>query len=216
MKEKEGVIKYNLRHDSKPLPQGIDFSKLNSWRTIMVLLHFIGQDALRYEGLGFGNISQRLSKTRLSFIISGTQTGHLDPLSKNDFCIVKTADPKTNILISEGPCKPSSEALTHASIYLAAPKTQAIIHAHCPQIWKNTEQLQLANTNRKIEYGTPEMADAVTQLINTQSFNSGGIFSMLGHEDGIAAFAPTVKQAAEYLINCLAKALILEQTGIIV
>ncbi len=210
MNEKEGVIKYHLNHISKPLPQTIDVSELNSWRSIMIKLELIGQNPTRYEGLGFGNISQRLSETSHSFIISGTQTGHLDPLGKNDFCIVQAADPKTNTLISEGPCKPSSEALTHASVYLEAPETQAIIHAHCPSIWKNSSRLQLASIDREIAYGTPEMADAVAQLIDTQQFNSGGIFSMLGHEDGIVAFAPTLKQAAEYLINSLAKALALE------
>ncbi len=213
MKEKEGVIKYNLIHVSKPLPQDIDFSELNSWRTIMLQLQLIGQNPLRYEGLGFGNISQRLSKTNQSFIISGTQTGHLNLLGKNDFCIVKIAEPKTKTIISEGPCKPSSEALTHASVYLEAPETQAIIHVHCPQIWNNTERLQLASTNREIAYGTPEMAKAVGQLIDKQQFKLGGIFSMLGHEDGIVAFDTTLKKAADYLINCLAKALVLEQSG---
>jgi hypothetical protein len=210
MNEKEGVIKYHLKHINKPLPPTIDFSELNSWRSIMIKLELIGQNPARYEGLGFGNISQRLSKTSQSFIISGTQTGHLNPLGNNDFCIVQTADPKTNTLISEGPCKPSSEALTHASVYLEASESQAIIHTHCPSIWKNSKQLQLACTDREIAYGTPEMADAVTQLIDTQQFNSGGIFSMLGHKDGIVTFAPTLRQASEYLINCLAKALVLE------
>jgi len=216
MKEKEGVIKYNLHHLNKPLPQNIDFSELNSWRTIMLRLYLIGQNPSRYEGLGFGNISQRVSGTQQSFIISGTQTGHLDPLSKNDFCIVQTADPKTNTIISEGPSKPSSEALTHASVYLKAPKIQAIIHAHCPSIWKNTDKLKLPFTEKKIAYGTPEMAESVTQLIDKQQLNSGGIFSMLGHEDGIVAFAPTLKQASEYLINCLAESLAIEKTMVLV
>jgi ribulose-5-phosphate 4-epimerase/fuculose-1-phosphate aldolase len=216
MKEKEGVIKYNLHHVKKPLPQDIDFSELNSWRTIMLRLDLIGQNPSRYEGLGFGNISQRLSTTKQSFIISGTQTGHLDPLSKNDFCIVQTADPKTNTIISEGPSKPSSEALTHASFYLEASKIQAIIHAHCPSIWKNTDKLKLPFTEKKIAYGTPEMAETVAQIINQQQLNSGGIFSMLGHEDGIVAFAPTFKQAAAYLINSLAESLVIEKTKILV
>jgi hypothetical protein len=47
MKEKEGVIKYNLHHINKPLPQDIDFSELNSWRTIMLRLYLIGQNPSR-------------------------------------------------------------------------------------------------------------------------------------------------------------------------
>ena len=213
-KEKEGVIKYHLQHKNKLLPEIIDFSELNSWRSIMLQLEMIGQNPSRYEGLGFGNISQRLSENSPAFVISGTQTGHLNPLSRNDFCLVQTADTQTNTINSEGPCKPSSEALTHASVYLKASAAQCIIHVHCPTIWLKTKQLRLAYTDQKIAYGTPEMAEAVANLIDIHAFHSGGIFSMLGHEDGIVAFAPTLEQAAEFLINCLAKALRIEQTKI--
>jgi ribulose-5-phosphate 4-epimerase/fuculose-1-phosphate aldolase len=215
MAEQEGVIKYHLEHNNKPLPPAIDFSDLNSWRSIMIKLEMIGQTPDRYKGLGFGNISQRLEPSSCSFLISGTQTGDLDPLSRQDFCIVVSTNPATNSIISEGPCKPSSEALTHASVYLERSKTQVVIHGHCPAIWKNTRQLNLSFTEQNIAYGTPEMAQAVSQLIRSRKFNSGGIFSMLGHEDGIVAFAATMQQAAEYLILTLEKALKIEQQRII-
>ncbi len=215
MTEQEGVIKYHLEHTDKPLPPTIDFSDLNSWRSIMIKLELIGQDPDRYGGLGFGNISQRLVHTNGSFLISGTQTGHLDPLSKQDICIVVSADPATNSIISEGPCKPSSEALTHASVYLEKSETKAIIHGHCPTIWNNTRELELPYTEQNIAYGTPEMAQAVSQLICTPKFSTGGVFSMLGHEDGIISFAETMQQAAEYLIFTLEKALKIEQKRIV-
>ncbi len=207
MAEQEGVIKYHLEHTTKPLPPTIDFSDLNSWRSIMIKLEMIGQNPDRYEGLGFGNISQRLNNNDSSFLVSGTQTGHLDPLGKQDWCIVQSADPEKNTIISEGPSKPSSEALTHACVYIERPEVQAIIHGHCPVIWRNTRQLNLSHTDYHIAYGTPEMALAVTQLIRAKKFSTGGVFSMLGHEDGVIAFAATMQQAAEYLILALEMAL---------
>jgi hypothetical protein len=60
------------------------------------------------------------------------------------------------------------------------------------------------------------MAETVARLIDKQQLNSGGVFSMLGHEDGIVAFAPTLKQAAEYLISRLAESLAIEKTTILV
>ncbi len=215
MAEQEGVIKYHLEHSNKPLPPAIDFSDLNGWRSIMIKLEMIGQNPERYEGLGFGNISQRVKPNSRSFLISSTQTGHLEPLSKQDFCIVVSADPATNSIKSEGPSKPSSEALTHASVYLEKKEIQAVIHGHCPTIWKNTRQLKLPHTGQNVAYGTPEMAQAVSQLIRSRKFNPGGIFAMLGHEDGVVAFATTMQQAAEYLIVSLEKALKIEQNRIV-
>ncbi len=215
MAEQEGVIKYHLEHTTKPLPPTIDFFDLNSWRSIMIKLEMIGQNPDRYEGLGFGNISQRLNHNDSSFLVSGTQTGHLDPLGKQDWCIVQSADPEKNTIISEGPSKPSSEALTHACVYIERPEVQAIIHGHCPTIWRNTRQLNLSHTDHRIAYGTPEMALAVTQLIRAKKFSTGGVFSMLGHEDGVIAFAATMQQAAEYLILALEMALKIEHKRIV-
>lgn len=209
MTEIEGVIKYRLTHVDTLANKAIDITELNAWRTIMHRLQLIGQTPHKYVGLGYGNISQRIDFQ--SFIISGTQTGHLANLSADEYCIVNKADPLLNKIQSSGPCRPSSEALTHASIYLQQAEIQCIIHVHSSEIWKNTATLKLPNTESDIPYGTPEMATKVQQLLLDQSFNHQGLFTMLGHEDGVVACGQTLQQTAAILIDCLAKCIAIEQ-----
>lgn len=208
MNEIEGVVKYQLKHLAGSNPPEIKIAELNAWRTIMLRLELIGQSPSRYGGLGFGNISQRLDNEQ--FIISGTQTGHLAHLSANDYCIINKADPTANMIQSQGPCKPSSEALTHASVYQSNPAIKSVIHVHNSEIWNNTEALKLPCTSKDITYGTPEMAAAVSQLFQQHSFASYNIFTMLGHEDGVVSFGKNLQEAATDLTSCLAKALSIE------
>jgi L-ribulose-5-phosphate 4-epimerase len=207
MSEQEGVIKYQLNHDYAPLSPTIALAEINAWRGILYKLNLIGQDDYRYGGLGFGNISQRIMTKPLQFVISGTQTGHLEQLGRQDYCLVMEASPQDNRITSTGECRPSSEALTHASVYAQDDTVQAVIHVHSPAIWKNTHTLQLAHTPADITYGTPAMAKAVAQLINSQSWQHASVFTLLGHEDGVIAFGTSLSQAAQVLINQLALAI---------
>lgn len=211
MSEIEGVIKYQLHHSNARLSNAIALNELNAWRTIMFKLNLIGQNPLRYDGYGFGNISQRLETADLEFIISGTQTGHLNALAREHYCLVTKANPQENSIFSSGETKPSSEALTHAGVYLQNPQIQAVIHVHCPEIWQNTHKLNLAHTAAHIPYGTPEMANAVTQLFKTENWQKTAVFTMLGHEDGVVAFGNSLSQAACALITQLTRSLAIEQ-----
>jgi L-ribulose-5-phosphate 4-epimerase len=203
MSEQEGVIKYQLNHHYAPLTSDISVTEVNVWRDILYKLNLIGQDEQRYGGLGFGNISQKLPTETLQFVISGTQTGHLAQLSRHDYCLVTRAFPQDNRIDSTGECQPSSEALTHASVYLQDAFVQAVIHVHSPAIWKNTHALQLAHTPEDVAYGTPAMANAVAQLVKTQSWQHAALFTMLGHEDGVIAFGTSLTEAADILIKQL-------------
>lgn len=211
MSETEGVIKYQLHHRQQPLDSNISLADLNAWRTVMFKLNLIGQNPCRYDGYGFGNISQRLKTDDLQFIISGTQTGHLKVLHRENYCRVMQASPQTNSIVSSGETKPSSEALTHASVYLQNSQIQAVIHVHCPEIWQHTQQLKLAHTAANIPYGTPEMAEAVTELFKLEHWQQTAVFTMLGHEDGVVAFGSSLKEAACALITEFSLALAIEQ-----
>lgn len=210
--EQEGVIKYQLNHHHE-LSQNYSISEINAWRSIMHRLRLIGQDDKRYAGYGFGNISQRFQTNGTQFIISGTQTGHIPLLTQNDYCLVTSAMPELNRIDSKGTCKPSSEALTHASVYLQNDEIQAVIHAHCPEIWRNTNNLKLAHTKKEVAYGTPEMAMAVNKLFEDETWpwQRTTVFTMLGHEDGVMAFGSSLQQAANALIAQLSLALKIEQ-----
>ncbi len=208
----EGVIKYELEFRSgSPIPAEY-LRTINAWRTILYRLELIGQRSDRYDGLGYGNISQKLETLRQSkmenqFIISGTQTGNLEFLQSEQYCTVTQANPAENQIVAEGLIKPSSEALTHASIYQNDIHTESVMHVHCPEIWHKTRALNIQSTNETIGYGTPEMAAAVKRLVQVNQTRPSCIFSMLGHQDGIVAYGRTPQLAGNILLETLVTAL---------
>lgn len=204
MQETEGVIKYQLHHKSTATLPKWDMSAINTWRTLLYQLKLIGQQPEHYMGYGYGNISQRYKNEQ--FIISGTQTGNIAELSADNYCLVTATDLTNNTLYSTGGCKPSSEALSHASIYAQDKKIHCVIHAHNPDIWQATHALKLANTPKNIAYGTPEMADAIRQLFKSGQLAQQNLFTLLGHEDGVISFGLDFPQAAFAMINTLANA----------
>ncbi len=214
MKEQEGVIKYQLNHTQQPINLPFPFAEINAWRTIVVRLDLIGQNPERYDNIGFGNISQRVDAHSDQFVVSGTQTGHIERLGPEHYCLIVNAEPHQNRLQSCGLCKPSSESLTHASVYAQDPTIQAVIHAHSPEIWKHTAVLGLAHTKADVPYGTVAMAMAVEQLFQSGELSQTPLFSMLGHEDGVVAFGKNMQEAASELIKCLARAIGIEQQPI--
>ena len=211
MHDQEGVIKYQLSHTSKLISNQIPLNEINAWRSILQRLKLIGQDSSRYDGYGYGNISQRISPASDQFIISGTQTGHLHLLNRQHYAVVEHASPELNQLTSYGNCKPSSEALTHAMVYHQNKDIQAVIHVHCPEIWQHTAHLKIPHTTQHIAYGTPAMATAVEQLFNHGELIKLPLFSMLGHEDGVVAFGNSLSQAAIVIITQLSRAIAIEQ-----
>jgi ribulose-5-phosphate 4-epimerase/fuculose-1-phosphate aldolase len=215
MSEMEGVIKYHLNHQHKPLPTNINLNQLNAWRSVLFRLQLIGQNPQKYDGFGYGNISQRFMLNSSAFIISGTQTGHLAELSQDDYALIDSASVEHNQINSSGLTAPSSEALTHAGVYQQDANAQAVIHVHSPEIWRNTLALNLPHTEAEIAYGTIAMAQAVKALVNSQPVSQLPLFTMLGHEDGVVAWGATLEQAAAVLIQQLANAIALEPVGCI-
>jgi Class II Aldolase and Adducin N-terminal domain len=215
--EQEGVIKFDLDFKPAPFPATRDLRTLIAWRAILHRLRLIGQDPLRYGGLGFGNISQKILEFPIGadgthpMIISGTQTGAMEWLNATQFCMVTAASIRHNRIVAQGPVKPSSEALTHIAVYRCHPEIRFVMHVHSPEIWRATQILGIPWTAETIAYGTPAMAIAVHDLIQSQGSPPTGIFSMLGHEDGIVSYGITAESAGNALIDTLARALALAQ-----
>ena len=205
--EREGVIKFRLQHTDVPIR--IDATRLaefNSWRLLMYRVQLLGQNAQRYDGLAFGNVSQRKKPGSNEFYISGTQTSGKELLEASDLCLVTAVDLPTNQLSAQGVVKPSSEALTHASVYQHKKNAHAVIHGHNPEIWQQAQALKLPVTPENIAYGTPEIALAVTALLNELSSDEAGVFVMLGHVDGFVVFGPDLETAALLMIQTWGKA----------
>ncbi|ARU57650.1 ribulose-5-phosphate 4-epimerase-like epimerase or aldolase [Oleiphilus messinensis] len=206
--EQEGVIKYDLEFRSTKITEP-DFEPklqvLNRWRSVLWRLGLVGQDPLRYGGLGFGNISIRIRGD--AFLVSGSQTGHLSFLSTCDCAFVRDFDLARNSLIAEGECRPSSEALSHGALYDLHEGIGAVVHVHSPEIWQGFEQIGLRFTSETIPYGTPEMAFALQTEANALlKMSSSGVVVMRGHHDGVISFGRDLEDATMVLLSAHARA----------
>lgn len=212
MTETEGVIKFKLAHTERNITPPNGMESLVAWRNILWRLGLVGQDQGRYQGYGFGNVSIRVDATE-HFLISGTQTGHLENPGIEHYAEVSEFDIETNSVTSCGEARPSSEALTHATLYELDRNIHAVLHVHSPEIWNAANALDIPETRGDVEYGTPAMAQEVERLFKETAVRQQGVFSMKGHQDGVVAFGPTTDAAGRILVNLLAKSLQLHNQG---
>ncbi len=205
MGELEGVIKYGLDFClSQPTTENL--SELNCWRSILYELKLIGQDSQRYEGYGFGNLSQRCQRDKTQFIISGTQTGNFAELTRSHYVRVESCDVTLNHVTASGPLKPSSEALTHSMFYELDSSIECVIHVHSPELWMFGLQNEYSCTDKNVEYGTQAMASEIARLYHSGKLLQHKTLVMAGHEDGVICFGNSVNQAAMALIDLWVKA----------
>ena len=214
MSTDEGVIKFQLDYTpADPLPAEA-IAEINAWRKLLYMTELIGQDPTRYGGYGFGNISCRIgnedaAENARAFVVTGTQTGHIDPLMPEHFTTVTAYYPGRNLLVGRGPVRPSSESLTHGTVYDQDPAIRWVMHAHSPELWQNAAPLDLPMTKADVLYGTPEMAAEVERLFRESDVRERCIFGMGGHEDGIVTFGQTAEEAGFVMLGMLARALAL-------
>lgn len=162
----------------------------------MYTLEMIGASS---EGIGFGNLSARSGNTP-EFYISGTATGSYRKLGKNHYCLVKDFDIQQNRLSCTGPVRASSESMTHAVIYRADPRVGAIFHIHHAAMWSVLIG-RAPTTPSDAEYGTPEMALALTELMNDPVSRDQRIAVMGGHQDGIIFWGADPDETGSYLLS---------------
>ena len=211
MSEQEGVIKFQLEFSKGDFITTDDITELDCWRHICYRLQLIGQDVNRYEGYGFGNISQRHPQLANQFFISGTQTGGASYLQATEYALVTDCQPMSNRIAACGQTKPSSEAMTHGQVYQLNHNASCIIHAHCPEIWRNADALNIPQTSAEVPYGTVQMAQEVMRLFNETDVLTQKIFSMRGHEDGVVCFGQNWQMTCHQIINMLARAIQIQQ-----
>jgi len=210
----EGVIKFSSTHRDGPLPAhrfGESVARLTAWREILARLELVGQDAGRYEGAGYGNVSARIgpfpgSRGQRAFLITGTQTGGAVCVGAEQYCVVDRYDIGRNRVESWGPVKPSSESMTHGAIYDLGPHIRCVLHVHSPVLWAAAADLKLPTTAADVPYGTQAMAREVERLYRETTLLDRRIFAMAGHEDGIVVFGRTAEEAGQALLSQLAAA----------
>ncbi len=204
---REGVIKFQLDFQEGPSPSEEPLLELNAWRSIFRQLGLIGQDPTRYGGYGFGNLSRRLpGQDCTAFLISGTQTGHLQSLLPEHYATVHQCDPAANQLKASGQIHPSSEALSHGVLYQCSPRILWVMHLHSPEIFSSCTSLDLLCTDPTADYGTPEMAAEIQRLTGTHDHSNPGLLIMAGHQDGILAYGSTAEETGILVVKTLALA----------
>jgi hypothetical protein len=203
---REGVIKFDLQFLPGPPPAADLLPELEAWRTIFRRLGLLGQDAARYEGLGFGNLSRRAATD--SFIISGTQTGGAEYLTPDGYVLVTACNPLNNRIAATGTVHPSSEALSHGVLYQTEPRIAWVMHLHSPEIFAARERLGLPVTAPEAPYGSPAMAAEISRLCPAAGWP--GLLAMGGHEDGILVFGATAAETGALAVRTLAAALTLD------
>jgi ribulose-5-phosphate 4-epimerase/fuculose-1-phosphate aldolase len=192
----DGIIKYNFHFTkSAPLDENL-WREIEDVRERLYALKLIGEK----EDIGYGNISLRTSME--SFVITGTQTGHLPHLTAQHYSLVKKWDDERFTLHSSGAAKPSSEALTHGTIYNLSPDIQAVIHIHSLKLW----DFMLANSYTKtanVPYGSREMIQAVQSIYENSDPLTKPAFVMHGHREGIITFGKNLIEAEKRLYEII-------------
>lgn len=194
----EGYVKYQCHWQNRSTVTLAEIAELNQWRDKLYQLNLIGQ----YDnGIGFGNISIRDIQPE-HFIVSGTQTGGIPHLTEQHYTKVTEFDWQENFVTCVGSIQASSEALTHAALYVANPKIQAVIHVHHLSLWQGLIN-QVPTTNINSAYGTPEMAEEIIRLCQEETTKQLKIIVMSGHEEGIITFGRDLTEAGDILLGYL-------------
>jgi ribulose-5-phosphate 4-epimerase/fuculose-1-phosphate aldolase len=192
----EGYIKFRCNWDKRAI--SIDESLywiLEQSRKKLYDLNLIG---MYPDGIGFGNISVKVDAS--NFVITGSATGQYPSLDISQYALVTSFDIQENTISCSGLTKASAESLTHAAIYQAIPEVNAVVHVHHLELWEKLLN-HFPTTSSEIEYGTPEMANAVGILASKVQDKDQKILVMGGHREGILAFGQSLEDATNQIIN---------------
>lgn len=192
--DEKGYIQYAIDWEESPAPPEDDVERLIHWRQRLHAAGLIGVDA---NGLGYGNISERRHP---GFMISGTQTGHLEQIEPRHFAHVIDSDVEQNWIRCRGPMKASSEALSHAILYDVDPEIGAVIHVHSGEDWQRLLN-ELPTTDPTVEAATAEMAEAIGRLFAESDLPETKVLVMGGHRDGLISFGRDLEEAGTAIIS---------------
>ena len=198
----DGVIKYDRSNFTACGPIDlVEYSSLEYWRKILFKLNLIGEYA--EAGVGFGNLSQGIDYSAIhqttvpQFVITGTQTGKYSELDGKFYTRVLDYNIDQLKIKMMGSIEASSEALTHAAIYVSNPNIKAVFHIHSKEIWEKMIEDKSDFTAANIPYGTVEMAHATQDCI---AHKNSGAFCMHGHEDGVVIYGTSLSEVGELTI----------------
>jgi hypothetical protein len=144
--DEQSISKLKLTLKRAPAPDLNQVIALEKWRTLFFRLGLIGENPTKK--IGYGNLSSRLNSK--SFIITGSQTGHLSQLQSHHYTSVIDCDLKKSILTAEGLIPPCRDSLTHSKIYIAHPHINYIFQVHHKNLMMTGSLENMSNTSGQI------------------------------------------------------------------
>ena len=196
----EGYIKFRANwQQSEPIADETALSALIEARQRLYEAHLIG---VLPNGIGYGNISQRLQAGSNQFVISGSATGGITQLTSQHFALVTAVDIDANQLDCTGPVIASSESMSHAAVYLRCPEALAVIHVHDHLMWSLLLD-DYPTTAPEATYGSPQMAYSIMELFDTTDLPTRKLLVMRDHPEGIIAFG-TLAETSKRLVEMAA------------
>jgi hypothetical protein len=77
------------------------------------------------------------------------------------------------------------------------------MHLHSPEIFAHRTTLNLPCTSPAADYGTPDMAAEILELVQKHDCSKPGLLVMSGHQDGILAYGPTADSTGNLVLEYL-------------
>lgn len=195
----DGYIKFNCEFVRSSALASSKLVNLKKWRDKLYTLGLIGAYP---DGIGFGNISERIPGSD-RFVITGSATGNIPCLDDDGYTTVVEYSFPRNYLKCEGPVKASSESLSHAAIYHSDRSVNAVIHIHHLKLWEYSIN-RIPTTSTFVQYGTPGMALEISRLFAETDLPCKKILVMGGHREGLVSFGRDLEEAGTVIINRLA------------
>lgn len=189
----EGYIKYNAERRDGEVAYTDDVRNLSMIRTTLFTMGLIG---VYPNGIGYGNLSIRTEGD--SFVITGSATGGDMILKPEQFCLVESFDLEKNSVQSVGKIDASSESMSHGAVYKALPEVKTVVHIHSRKVFDYMLAGTYLRTDKSIPFGTPELAEAIADLVKAQP-EPKGIFATAGHDEGIIAYGRNLDEVYDLI-----------------
>lgn len=196
MADDEGYIKFDCEWIRGDALSSDDIAEINSLRNKLYGLGLIGAHE---DGVGFGNVSARVGGSDV-FIITGTATGRVKVPRGRHYTKVVEFDIERNYVKCAGPVRASSEALSHAAVYLSSHEVNAVVHVHCLSLWKKLIG-KVPTTSQDALFGTPEMAREIMRLLCEGRAQKKRVIVMGGHREGLLFFGKDLDEAEKVVLD---------------
>lgn len=193
--DEKGYIQFECVWDRVEAIDHPRIAELARWRKILRSQGLLGVDD---QGVGFGNISERVTGDD-AFLITATQTGHHADLDSRHIALVSEADVSRNRIRCSGAIRASSESLSHAILYDLDDAIGAVVHVHDAISW-NRLMHRAPTTDRTAQAGTVAMAAAIGKLFEESELRRVKILVMGGHQNGLISFGGDIAEASAIML----------------